>query len=216
MLGNIAHQWRHPITRLSLIIQNLKSLHENKKLTHEQFLKYYKSSLEQIDYMSDTIEDFRNFYKEDKEKKLFNPSLAIENAYKIINASIKHEGIQLSINKKDKFKVLGYQNQFSQVILNILQNAKDAFEEKNINNPFVTVTLYTKNGKNIIDIKDNAGGIKAEIIDTIFDAYVTTKQNNGTGIGLYMSRTIIEENFNGKLYAKNYKNGSIFTVELSS
>ena len=216
MLGNIAHQWRHPITRLSLIIQNLKSLHENKKLTHEQFLKYYKSSLEQIDYMSDTIEDFRNFYKEDKEKKLFDPSLAIENAYKIINASIKHEGIQLSINKKDKFKVLGYQNQFSQVILNILQNAKDAFEEKNINNPFVTITLYTKNGKNIIDIEDNAGGIKTGIIDTIFDAYVTTKKNNGTGIGLYMSRTIIEENFNGRLYAKNYKNGSIFTVELNS
>ena len=216
MIGNIAHQWRHPITRLSLIIQNLKSLHENKKLTHEQFLKYYKSSLEQIDYMSDTIEDFRNFYKEDIEKKLFDPFTAIENAYKIINASIKHEGIQLSINIKDEFEVLGYQNQFSQVILNILQNAKDAFEERNTNNPFVTITLYTKKGKNIIDIEDNAGGIKAEIIDKIFDAYITTKQNNGTGIGLYMSRTIIEENFNGKLYAKNYKNGSIFTVELNS
>ncbi len=216
MIGNIAHQWRHPITRLSLIIQNLKSLHENKKLTHEQFLKYYKSSLEQIDYMSDTIEDFRNFYKEDIEKKLFDPFTAIENAYKIINASIKHEGIQLSINIKDEFEVLGYQNQFSQVILNILQNAKDAFEERNTNNPFVTITLYTKKGENIIDIEDNAGGIKAEIIDKIFDAYITTKQNNGTGIGLYMSRTIIEENFNGKLYAKNYKNGSIFTVELNS
>ncbi len=216
MIGNIAHQWRHPITRLSLIIQNLKSLHENKKLTHEQFLKYYKSSLEQIDYMSDTIEDFRNFYKEDIEKKLFDPFTAIENAYKIINASIKHEGIQLSINIKDKFEVLGYQNQFSQVILNILQNAKDAFEERNTNNPFVTITLYTKKGKNIIDIEDNAGGIKAEIIDKIFDAYITTKQNNGTGIGLYMSRTIIEENFDGKLYAKNYKNGSIFTIELNS
>ncbi len=216
MLGNIAHQWRHPITRLSLIIQNLKSLYENKKLTEEHFLKYYKNSLEQIDYMSDTIEDFRNFYREDNKKSFFDPSLAIGNAYKIVNASIKHEGIKLSLHIEDKFEVLGYQNQFSHVILNIIQNAKDALEENNIHNPYIDISLYTKNNKNIIEIKDNAGGINPDILDKIFNAYVTTKQQNGTGIGLYMSRTIIEENFNGKLYVKNYENGAIFTIEFNT
>jgi len=216
MIGNIAHQWRHPITRLSLIMQNLKSLYDNKKLTSEMFNKYYKNSLEQIDYMSETIEDFRNFYREDKEKSLFNPSLAIGNAYKIVNASIKHEGINLSLHVKDKFSVLGFANQFSQVILNIIQNAKDALEEKNIKNPYIDITLYQKDGKNIIEIRDNAGGINKDIIDKIFDAYTTTKQKTGTGIGLYMSKTIIKENFNGNLYAKNWDDGAIFVIELDS
>ncbi len=216
MIGNIAHQWRHPITRLSLIMQNLKSLYEGKKLTNEMFMRYYKNSLEQIDYMSETIEDFRNFYKEDKEKSLFDPSLAIGNAYKIVNASIKHEGINLSLHIKDKFHVLGFVNQFSQVILNIIQNAKDALEEKNIKNPYIDITLYKKDGKKVIEIKDNAGGIDKKIIDKIFDAYVTTKQKTGTGIGLYMSKMIIEENFNGKLYAKNWGDGAIFIIELKN
>ncbi len=214
MIGNIAHQWRHPITRLSLIIQNLKSLYDNNKLTPEMFNRYHKQSLEQIDYMSQTIEDFRNFYKEDKEKSFFDPALAIGNAYKIINASIKHEGITISINIKDKFELLGYQNQFSQVVLNILQNAKDALEENRIKNPSIDITLYKNGEKYFIDIEDNAGGIKVKNIDSIFDAYMTTKQKTGTGIGLYMSKTIIEENFKGKLYAINTDKGALFRIEI--
>jgi signal transduction histidine kinase len=214
MIGNIAHQWRHPITRLSLMIQNLKSSYENKTLNEDVFTRYYKNSLEQIDYMSQTIEDFRNFYKEDNEKSLFEPELAIKNAYKIANASIKHQGINLSLRVKDKFEILGFQNQFSQVILNITQNAIDALGENNTKEPEISIDLYKKQSKYYIDIKDNAGGIKLKNTDEIFNAYVTTKQNTGTGIGLYMSRTIIEENFNGKLYAKNWESGAIFTIEL--
>ena len=213
MIGNIAHQWRHPITRLSLIMQNLKSLYDNKKITPELFDRYYKNSLDQIDYMSQTIEDFRNFYKEDKEKSLFDPAVAIGNAYKIVRASIKHEGINLTLHVEHKYKLLGFPNQFSQVILNILQNAKDALEENEIKTPKIDITIYQKNSKNFIEIKDNAGGIKTDIIDKIFDAYITSKKNKGTGIGLYMSRMIIEENFNGKLYATNYEDGAIFTME---
>ncbi|MFK5881061.1 MAG: HAMP domain-containing sensor histidine kinase [Sulfurospirillum sp.] len=216
MIGNIAHQWRHPITRLSLIMQNLKSMYDGKKLTKEMFNRYYKNSLEQIDYMSETIEDFRNFYKEDSEKSFFDPSIAIGNAYKIVNASIKHEGIELSLQIKNKFKVLGFANQFSQVILNIIQNAKDALEEKNIKNSYIDIEVYEKSGKKFIEIKDNAGGIDEKIINRIFDAYVTSKQKTGTGIGLYMSKTIIEENFNGKLYARNSKVGAVFVIEINN
>ncbi len=214
MIGNIAHQWRHPITRLSLMIQNLKSSYESRTLSEAIFSRYYKNSLEQIDYMSQTIEDFRNFYKEDEEKSMFEPELAIKNAYKIANASIKHQGITLSLHVKDKFKILGFQNQFSQVILNITQNAIDALEENATKDPEIVIDIYEKQKKYYIEIKDNAGGIKLENTDKIFNAYVTTKRNKGTGIGLYMSRTIIEENFNGKLYAKNWELGAIFTIEI--
>ncbi len=215
MIGNIAHQWRHPITRLSLITQNLKSLYDSKKMTDETFERYYKNSLQQIDYMSQTIEDFRNFYKEDKEKSLFYPSVSIGNACKIVNASIKHEGIKLSVHVEANFQILGLPNQFSQVILNILQNAKDALEEKNIKEPYINIELYQKDEKNYIKIRDNAGGIDKKIINKIFDAYITTKKNKGTGIGLYMSKTIIEENFGGKLYAKNGKEGAVFVMEFT-
>ncbi len=215
MIGNIAHQWRHPITRLSLIMQNIKSLYDNGNMTSQLLERYYKNSLEQIDYMSETIEDFRNFYKKDSEKSLFDPAIAIKNAYKIVNASIKHEGIDLTLHVEHHFRLLGFPNQFSQVILNILQNAKDALEEKNIDDPRIDITIYQKKGKNIIEIKDNAGGIKKDILHKIFDAYVTSKKNKGTGIGLYMSKMIIEENFNGKLYAKNHTNGAIFIIEFN-
>lgn len=174
MIGNIAHQWRHPITRLSLITQNLKSLYDAKKMTNETFERYYKNSLQQIDYMSQTIEDFRNFYKEDKEKSLFYPSASIGNACKIVNASIKHEGIKLSVHVEDNFQILGFPNQFSQVILNILQNAKDALEEKSIKEPYINIKLYQKDEKNYIEIRDNAGGIDKKIIDKIFDAYISS------------------------------------------
>jgi len=216
MIGNIAHQWRHPITRLSLIMQNIKSLYDEKKLTREIFLRYYTQSLDQIDYMSETIEDFRNFYKEDKEKSLFDLENAIKNACKIANASTKHEGINVSIKATNKFDILGYQNQFSQVILNIIQNAKDALEENQIKKPIIEINLWKKDHKICISIEDNAGGIKLENLNDIFNAYVTTKQKNGTGIGLYMSRTIIEENFNGKLYVKNTDAGAIFTIVIDS
>ncbi len=216
MIGNIAHQWRHPITRLSLITQNLKSLFDANKMTNDIFNKYYKNSLQQIDYMSETIEDFRNFYKEDKKKSLFCPSLPIENACKIVNASVRHEGIKLRISIESKFKILGFPNQFSQVVLNILQNAKDALEEKQIKEPLIEIKLYKKDNKNYVEINDNAGGIDKKIINKIFDAYMTTKKNKGTGVGLYMAKTIIEENFKAKLYAKNSKKGAIFIIEFKA
>jgi len=216
MIGNIAHQWRHPITRLSLITQNLKSLYNANKMTDDIFDKYYVNSLQQIDYMSETIEDFRNFYKEDKEKSLFYPSVSIKNACKIVNASIRHEGIKLDICIEKNFQILGFANQFSQVVLNILQNAKDTLEEKEIKEPFIEIKLYQKGDKNYVEIKDNAGGIDKKIINKIFDAYITTKKNKGTGIGLYMAKTIIEENFKAKLYAKNSKKSAIFIIEFKA
>jgi len=214
MLGNIAHQWRHPITRVSLILQNMKTFKSLNKLSDAQFDKYITNTLEQMDYMSQTIDDFKDFYKPDKEISVFNAKEAIEDTYKIIGASIKHEGIEIIIEVDKDFYIKGYKNQFSQVVLNIMHNAREILEEKNIKSPFLKIRLFNLNNKNNITIEDNAGGIKVEPIDTIFDAYFTTKEDNGTGIGLYMSRMIISEHFNGKLYAKNTPKGALFTIEL--
>ena len=214
MIGNIAHQWRHPITRVSLILQNMKTFKSLGKLSDEQFDRYIKSTLEQMDYMSQTIDDFKNFYKPDSKISTFNVKQSIKDTYKIIGASIKHEGIKIVIDVKDDFFIKGYKNQFSQVILNIMHNAREALEEKGIKSPFIKIKLFSENEINKVTIEDNAGGIKIDNIDKVFDAYFTTKLKSGTGIGLYMSRVIVVENFQGNLHVKNTPQGALFTIEV--
>ena len=214
MIGNIAHQWRHPITRVSLILQNIKMFKSHGKLSNDLLDKYIENALEQMDYMSQTIDDFKNFYKSDNEISIFSAKNAIIDAHKIIGASIKHQGINIEVDVKNDFKIKGYKNQFAQVILNIMHNAREALEEKNPDSPYIKIKLTKEKNKNSIFIEDNAGGIKPEYLDKIFDAYFTTKEESGTGIGLYMSRTIIQEHFNGTITAKNTKVGAIFIIEL--
>ncbi len=214
MIGNIAHQWRHPITRVSLILQNMKTFKSLGKLSDEQFNKYINNTLEQMDYMSQTIDDFKNFYIPDKKISIFNVKQSIKDTYKIIGASIKHEGIKIAIEVQENFNVKGYKNQFSQVILNIMHNAREALEEKNIKSPFIKIKLFTENNINKVTIEDNAGGIKEDALQKVFDAYFTTKEKSGTGIGLYMSKVIIVENFSGNLRVKNTLEGALFTIEL--
>ncbi len=214
MLANIAHQWRHPLTRLSLILQNMRLYSSKGKLDEKTLNRYVQNSLEQIEYMSQTIDDFRNFYKEDREKIEFKIENAIQNAVKIIEASVKHNGIDMEISADESINYKGYPNQLSQVILNILHNSKDALELKKVKNPYIKIKLYKSNNSAKIEIKDNAGGIAEEIMDKIFEANFTTKQGTGTGIGLYMSKTIIVDNFGGNIFVKNDKEGAIFTIEL--
>ncbi len=214
MLANIAHQWRHPLTRLSIILQNMRLYSLKGKLDEKTLNKYVQNSLEQIEYMSQTIDDFRNFYKEDKEKIEFKLENAIQNAVKIIEASVKHNGINMEINADKSISYKGYPNQLSQVILNILHNSKDALELKKVKNPYIKIRLYKSNNSTKIEIKDNAGGIPLEIMDKIFEANFTTKQGTGTGIGLYMSKTIIVDNFGGNISVKNDNEGAIFIIEL--
>ncbi len=214
MLANIAHQWRHPLTRLSLILQNIKIYSQKGKLDDALLDKYIQNSLEQIEYMSQTIDDFRNFYKNDKKIVEFEIKNSIKNAINIIEASIKHNGIKMDIYTDKNILYKGYPNQLSQVILNLLHNSKDAIEENRVKNPYIKIKLEKDKNSTKIIIEDNGGGVPKEIIDKIFEPNFTTKKNTGTGIGLYMSKTIINDNFNGKLYISNSRNGAIFTIEL--
>ncbi len=210
MIGSIAHQWRQPLTALSINIQNLEDDYED-GLINEKFLnKFIDKNMKIIHFMSNTIDDFRNFFRIDKQKRKFSVKKAVKHVLAIQSATFKNHSIEISLEGKD-FTINSFESEFKQVLLNIINNAKDALIEKNIENAKITIKIE----KPKIIIKDNAGGIPSEIIDRIFEPYFTTKeQGKGTGLGLYMSKMIIEKNMNGKLHVENDKNGAKFIIEL--
>jgi signal transduction histidine kinase len=212
MLGNIAHQWRHPLTRLSLILQNMEMAYNKDRLERERFEKYVNNAKIQINYMSDTIDDFTNFFKKDTEKTEFFPDEIVNNALKLIEGRIRQNGVEIKLEVKKVEPIFGYKTEYSQVVLNILNNAIDVLKERKIKNKKIKISI---NGKNVT-IEDNAGGIPEKIIDKIFEPYFTTKfQSQGTGIGLYMSKVIITQHFGGDLYAYNSNEGAVFVIDLS-
>jgi len=193
MIGNIAHQWRQPLTHLSYLFMNIKKNSHKPHIVEEKL----KEANEQLRYMSKTIDDFRNFYNPSKNKREFDIKEACENAIKISN-------ITLSLKELKAFKVYGNKNEFEQVILNIINNAKDAKEDVEID---IVIDKPT------ITISDNAGGIEKEIIDKIFEPYFSTKDGSD-GIGLYISKTIIEKEMGGKLSVESDNSGTSFIISL--
>jgi signal transduction histidine kinase len=214
MIGNIAHQWKHPLTRLSLLLQNLKLYKNKNKLTDDIFFDSLVKSNEQIDFMSKTIDNFKNFYKTDRDKNKFKIKESLNDVLKIIGTVLEHNNIRISMFDNKNIKIFGIKNQFSQVLLNLIVNAKDALVENKINNPKILIKISQKNNKNIILIEDNAGGINKDIIDYIFNPYFTTKKEKGTGIGLYLCRTIIEDEMGGKINVFNTQNNTCFKITL--
>ena len=217
MIGNIAHQWRQPLTDLGAILINMSFLYDLKKLSAQIFEERIKKAESLILYMSKTIDDFRNFFANDSKKEEFCVIKSIEKAISLIESALKNHHIHLIFDDKKSCSVYGYPNQFAQAILNILGNAKDILLERKVQNPFIKITVSCDEQNTIISISDNAGGIKIEPIQKIFEPYVSTKHAiAGTGIGLYMTKTIIEKNLNGKLEASNTPEGAIFTIKLSN
>ncbi len=214
MVGNIAHQWRHPLTRLSLILQNMNAYKKKNKLSDEIFEKSMQDSLEQISFMSDTIENFKDFYRTDNKKSTFYVYKVIDDIIKIIGISLTHNNVNLNVNDPKEIQIYGIKNELVQVLLNLIINAKDALVENNISNATINVNINDDKYNTIIEIKDNALGISKNIIKEIFNPYFTTKEEKGTGIGLYLSKTIIEDHFNGKILVQSDQNGTTFTIVL--
>jgi signal transduction histidine kinase len=215
MIGNIAHQWRQPLTELGATLMNLQMLWERKKLSNEIFDERIGRSEFLIAYMSKTIDDFRNFFTDDNKKEHYCINDAVHKALDLIHSALKNHHIQLVFEEQKRCDVEGYASQFSQVILNIVGNAKDILLERDIQNPSIYITLSCDKSKTLIRIEDNGGGIEIEPIDKIFEPYVSTKHaKSGTGIGLYMSKTIIEKNTNGSLKAYNTPRGACFEIML--
>lgn len=213
MISMIAHQWRQPLSQLSGILMELETTTRFKKVDNDYILNAIDKSDKMIEFMSNTIDDFRNFYKPDKKKEDFYVSDACKKAINIIDATLENLGINLILDIKEDKKIFGYPTEFSQVILNIISNAKDVLIEKNIKNPKIEINIESKGILSIITIKDNAGGIEEKNLEQIFDPYYSTKDSSkGTGLGLYISKLIIERNMGGELSVSNDSEGAVFKI----
>ncbi len=208
MIGNIAHQWRQPLNALTVLIQGFGTKSMAGKLDQKFIDQQISEGLRLSQQMSDTIEDFRNFFSPHREREYFSISKSLEDTLELVEFFCKDEHIDIIVDAKDDLRVFGYSNEFSQVILNLINNARDNFKHRNKNDERKILIKLEKRGKPkpyaIISFIDNGGGIDPVIIDRIFEPYFTTKhKSTGTGIGLYMSKQIIEKQMQGVVSVKN-------------
>ena len=215
MIGNIAHQWRQPLNILALVMQDLYISGQLGNLTDEKLETEYEKANNVLQYMSQTIDDFRNFFKHEGENANFSLKSTIESVYSLVSPNFKHNHVAFHMDMQEEIEVVGNKNEFIQVIINILNNAQDAIKTNNTKGGEVHVAIMKLKDKARIVISDNGGGMSKSIIDKIFDPYFTTKhQTQGTGLGLYMSKQIIETSMTGHLMAENITNGARFIIEL--
>jgi len=215
MIGNIAHQWRQPLGELNAILMNIETRYKFNQFD-ENFIENSVIKCNKITtHMSNTINDFQNFFKPSKTKEVFNVVESCKKASSILKSSLKHHNIDFQCNFDKQEDVFGYPNEFSQAFLNILSNAKDVLIQRNIKSPFIKVNITSGKQYILIKVEDNGGGIEEKNLQRIFEPYFTTKHaKQGTGIGLYMSKMIIEDNMDGFLNAQNLENGASFTIKL--
>jgi len=214
MINNIAHQWRQPLNVLSLIISNIRDCFWNESDSdRDEMVQLTEKSNLIIKQMSETIDDFRNFFKPNQEKELFNLASVINSTYELCSERMKSHQIDFDIAMEDDIFIYGISNHLSQVFLNLFNNSIDALISSSTPEKTISVTVEKKDGVSIY-IKDTGSGIPAESVPHIFDAYYTTKEEEGTGIGLYMSRIILEKNFKGSIDLVDSGKGSCFIIQL--
>ncbi len=211
MIGNISHQWRQPLAQVSAILINLELHSEKDKLTKEKLAQKIKEANEQLSFMSQTIDDFKNFFQPHQSKKEFMASEVIHQAKKLLSASLEKYAIEVKVDIENDFTRSGYPNEIVQVLINIMNNAKEAFLAHPMHEKrFIHVKAFLQNGVPIMTLENNAGMIDTAVMEKIFDPYFTTKESS-SGLGLYMSKMIIEKN-NATLRVENAENGVIFTI----
>lgn len=215
MIDSIAHQWRQPLNGLGIIVQGLKHLNNNDALNKEMLNEIEVEIMEKINYMSQTIDDFSTFFRLSKKKEFFDLLKNIDDAIRLIDVQLKINNINVQIESKDKneINIVGFANEFRQVIMNMVHNAMMAIINKKQMNGFILIDIISDINSTEINIIDNGGGIKEENIKKIFDPYFTTREN-GSGIGLYMSKVIIEHHMKGRLSVQNHNDGTKFSITL--
>ena len=224
MIANIAHQWRQPLSAISTTATSMQLQLELDIAKEEEIIESFDHIIEYTNFLSQTIDDFRGFLKINEEKEEFNICDIIDKTKNIIKSVYIQNSIKIIYEKpSSEFKTIGMPNALAQVFLNILNNAKDAFISNNIKDKKVFINIALIDNKNVISIIDVGLGINDEILEKIFDPYFTTKhQSQGTGIGLHMSKNIIEQSFYGTISAHNietkyegkYYKGACFKIVL--
>jgi len=215
MISAIAHQWKQPLNALSLNIQLVRDGYEFGDLTDKEIKSCIEVGLKQIEYMARTINDFKDFLSPTKEMKKFCLKDAFDGVLSLFSRQFEVHHIDLNINIQDNLEAFGYKNEFEQVIINLIKNSKDGFDTKDIENKLIEINASESENYLCISVKDNAGGISDNIMEEIFEPYFSTKiEKDGTGLGLYMSKIIIEEHCGGTIIVYNDKNGAVFKIKL--
>ncbi|GFO68755.1 hypothetical protein GMLC_23340 [Geomonas limicola] len=212
MIHNIAHQWRQPLNALGLTVQRLQMFYELGEFDKKFLDESVEDSMLLIQHMSKTIDDFREFFKPDRDREEFAVCVVIERALQLVKASFENSQISISFKRRAECTINGYPSQYAQVILNILANAKDALLERGVQDPEVAIEVAVEGGRSLVTIRDNAGGIGAEVLPKVFDPLFTTKGPQGTGIGLFMAKTIIERSMHGEVSVRNADQGAEFRI----
>jgi len=217
MLESIAHQWRQPLNIIGIAAANIDMQYKFGTINDAEFEDKMEIISLNLDYMSTTIDDFRNFLHPGREVQSFNPYKSVQETLLILQAQLKNNGITTTINAYDNILYEGHENEFKQIVFILIHNAKDALKtDKNHTDSHIEISIYEKEGFGYVEVSDNGGGIKEDIIHSIFDAYFTTKfSSQGTGIGLYIAKNIIESRMKGKLSVTNLKDGACFSIKIA-
>ena len=213
MVHNIAHQWRQPLNALAVVVANIKDDFDYGELTEANLQEAVEHCRRLLGKMSMTIDDFRNFFRPDREEVIFDPAKEVDEALFILEASLSSKGIRVDSQLTRGLRVSGFPNQFAQALLNLLVNAKEVLQERRSEGRLIVLHLAAEGESVVLSVTDNGGGIAAEVLPKIFDPYFTTKEQ-GSGIGLYMTKMIVERNMRGSINAGNCGEGARFTVVL--
>lgn len=215
MIGAIAHQWRQPLNSLAILVQDVHEVYKYEEITEEYIVSFKGMAMSIIQRMSKTIDDFRNYFKPDKQEEQFSLECAVEQTLNLVLPQLNNNRIMVNFQKTGEHLVYGYKNELEQAILIIISNAKDVLLDNKIQNPKIDITICDLGDKIWLIIQDNGGGIPEKIRHRIFEPYFTTKeQGKGTGIGLYIAKEIVERQMGGKIYAENSEDGARFLIIL--
>ncbi len=214
MIDNIAHQWRQPLNALGITIQKLLLYYDHGDFDRSLLRQGVEKSMDLIGHMSQTIDDFRDFFRPNRGKTRFDVRESIAKTLSLLAGTFEALNIDVKLEASGDVELSGYPNEFSQALINLIINAKDELVARGIPGPRIEISLRKEGSKAVIVVADNAGGVPQEILDRIFEPYFTTKGAQGTGLGLSMSRTIIEKNMGGRLSVRNGPRGAEFRIEV--
>ena len=218
MIGAIAHQWRQPLTALSILLQDIRDEAEHGRIDQARLIEDTTEGARQIAFMDQTIDDFRTFLKPSKSREPFDAQESVRSVESLLSKLLLNDSIDVTLQvNTPQTTALGYPNEFKQALLNLFANARDAIltqKAKSRGNGVIRVAFFNEGDKLLITLEDNGGGIDATILPRIFDPYFSTKGEGGTGIGLYIAKTIIESGMGGTLTALNCEGGARFEIRL--
>jgi signal transduction histidine kinase len=212
LISIIAHQLKQPLSGINISVDMIAEMYYERELTEEYLEKQQDLVHTQVKFMSDSIDDLRNFFRSDRVAKEYNIKHSVDKVLSIIGTDIMCKRIEIETNVDETLSLVGNENELQQVIINLLTNSKDALLDKDIENKYIKIDVFKCEDNICIEVSDNGGGVPEEIIDNIFDSYFTTKGEKGTGIGLNLAKMIVEDSMNGKISVKNSEVGANFSI----